>query len=164
MGTAFLVGLAAILLVTLGNAPVKPQLTQSDFKLLPIVDRNASGASPGAPASLLSTTFTMTVPKRLKGQQVQISRVEFFSEQDAPLGTATVSEIELAGGRAFQFGTASPEAPLIPPLTQGSISFRATLRNSSSLAPGAKIYTRVKGTAGSTEFSARSRANPTKPE
>jgi hypothetical protein len=45
----------------------------------------------------------------------------------------------------------------VPPLNEAEISFRATLRNTSGLAPGTKIYSQVEGIAGKTYFKARSR-------
>jgi hypothetical protein len=159
MGVACLIGLADIFLVTIGNTPVTPRLTQSEYVLVPIVERS-SGDPEGTTSALLSTSFTMRVPKSLKAQKVEITRVAFFSETDAPLGSARVSDVTVVptGGLPLMstIPTASGDA-VIPPLNEGEISFRATLRDTSQLAPGTKIYSQVEGTAGNTYFRARSR-------
>ena len=155
MALACLIGLADIILVTIGNEPVTPRLTQSEYVLVPIVQRSGGDAQ-GAPSALLSTNFTMTVPKRLKAQRVEISKVAFFSESNVPLGSARVSEVTMGDRGGFVADEASG-SPVIPPLNEAEISFRATLRDISQLAPGTKIYTQVEGTAGNTYFKARSR-------
>jgi hypothetical protein len=160
MVIACLIGLLDIVLVTIGNEPVTPRLTQSEYVLVPIVERGAGGASEGKTSALLSTNFTMKVPKRLKAQRVEISRVAFFSETDDPLGSANVSHVTMAATRGLAIGPRSGE-PLVPPLNEGEISFRATLRNTSGLAPGTKIYSQVEGIAGNTYFKARSRPSAT---
>jgi hypothetical protein len=82
MAVACLIGLLDIVLVTIGNEPVRPRLTQSEYVLVPIVERAAGGETEGTTSALLSTNFTMKVPKRLKAQKVEISKVAFFSETD----------------------------------------------------------------------------------
>jgi hypothetical protein len=159
MAVACLIGLLDIVLVTIGNEPVTPRLTQSEYVLVPIVER-AAGEAEGKTSALLSTNFTMKVPKRLKAQKVEISKVAFFSETDDPLGSANVSHVTMAGTGGLKIGPTSGQ-PLVPPLNEGEISFRATLRNTSGLAPGTKIYSQVEGIAGNTYFKARSRPSAT---
>ncbi len=160
MVLACLIGLLDILLVTIGNDPVTPRLTQSEYVLVPIVERAAGGDTEGRTSALLSTNFTMKVPKRIKGQKVEISRVSFFSETDRPLGSANVSHVTMTGTGGLTIGPSSGE-PVVPPLNEAEISFRATLRDTSGLAPGTKIYSQVEGIAGSTYFKARSRPSAT---
>jgi hypothetical protein len=160
MMVACLIGLLDIVLVTVGNDPVTPRLTQSEYVLIPIVERVGSGDADGKTSALLSTNFTMKVPKRIKGQKVEISKVAFFSENDAPLGSANVSHVTMAGTGGLRIGPATGQ-PVVPPLNEAEISFRATLRDTSGLAPGTKIYTQVEGIAGNTNFKARSRPSAT---
>lgn len=158
MTLACLIGLADIVLVTIGNVPVTPRLTQSEYVLVPIVERSAENAE-GTSSALLSTSFTMEVPKSIKAQKVEISRVAFFSEADEPLGSARVSDVTVVqtGGLPLISSFPGSGSPVIPPLNEGEISFRATLRDTSRLSPGAKIYSQVEGTAGNTYFRAQSR-------
>lgn len=159
MGIACLIGLAGIILVTVGNAPVAPNLEQSEYKLVPVVERGTTGnPGTGEPTNFLSTTFTMTIPSRLKGQPVEISKVDFFSEQNVLIGTAEVSNVVLTSNEALRIGANFADKPVVPPLTEGVVSFRATLEDTSGLAAGTKIYTRVEGKAGNTDFRARSQA------
>ena len=161
MVTACIIGLLDIILVTVGNIPITPRLTQSEYVLVPIIERGADGISEGATSSVLSTNFTMEIPKRIKGQKVEISRVAFFSETDTLLGSGDVSQVTLVGNGGLALGSSEGDPPIIPPLSEGEISFRATLNDTSGLAPGTKIYTQVEGTAGNTYFRARSKASAT---
>jgi hypothetical protein len=161
MVAACIIGLLDIILVTVGNIPITPRLTQSEYVLVPIVERGADGISEGTTSSVLSTNFTMEIPKRIKGQKVEISRVAFFSETDTLLGSGDVSQVTLVGNGGLAIGSSGGDPPIVPPLNEGEISFRATLNDTSGLAPGTKIYTQVEGTAGNTYFRARSKASAT---
>lgn len=164
MAAASLIGLLDILLVTAGNAPVNPGLTQSEYTYSSETAQGVTGSTltGSTITNRVSTTFTMVIPSRLKGQRVEISKVDFFSDQGVLLGSAKVSEAKLAGPEAFSFGSRSPGSPVIPPLGEGRVSFRATLENAPGLTAETKIYTRVEGTVGSTTFSARSKASQTR--
>lgn len=163
MAVACLIGLLDILLVTAGNAPITPGLTQSEYAYSSETAQGATGGTLTGSiiTNRVSTTFTMVIPSRLKGQRVEISRVDFFSDQDVLLGSAKVSDVKLAGPEAFSFGPRSPGSPVIPPLGEGRVSFGATLQNAPGLTAETKIYTQVEGTAGSTNFRARSKASQT---
>lgn len=161
MVAACIIGLLDIILVTVGNIPTTPRLTQSEYVLVPIIERSADGNSEGTTSAVLSTNFTMKIPKRIKGQKVEISRVAFFSEADALLGSGNISQITVVPTGGLSIGSSEGDPPVIPPLNEGVISFRATLRDTSGLAPGTKIYTQVEGTAGNTYFKARSKASAT---
>jgi hypothetical protein len=161
MVAACIIGLLDIILVTVGNVPTTPRLTQSEYVLVPIIERGADGNPEGTTSAVLSSNFTMKVPKRIKGQKVKISKVAFFSETDTLLGSGNVSQVTMAATEGLFLGSSGGDPPVIPPLNEGEISFRATLRDTSGLAPGTKIYTRVEGTAGNTYFRARSKASAT---
>jgi hypothetical protein len=161
MVAACIIGLLDIVLVTVGNIPVTPRLTQSEYVLVPIIERGGDGISEGTTSAVLSTNFTMKVPSRIKGQKVEISKVAFFSETDILLGSGSVSQVTLAESGGLSLGWSRGDPPVIPPLNEGEISFRATLSDTSGLAPGTKIYTQVEGTAGNTYFRARSKASAT---
>lgn len=163
MGAACLIGLLAIVLVTVGNAPVTPGLTQSEYNYSSETAQGVTGGklTGSTITNSVSTTFTMIIPSSLKGQRVEISKVDFFSDQDVLLGSAEVTDVALTGLKAFGFGSRSSGSPVIPPLTSGQISFRATLENAAGLTAETKIYTQVEGTAGSTNFRARSKASQT---
>lgn len=163
MGLACLIGLTDIILVTVGNSPVTPSLAHSGYKLEPIVENGITGTtqSVGAVSNLLSTNFTITIPSRLKGQRVEINKVDFFTEQDVFLGSASVSGVTLDGPEAFSLGSNPAGSAVIPPLSRGLIRFRASLKDTAGLSPETKIYTQVQGTAGKTNFRARSKASQT---
>lgn len=166
MVLAFLSGLAAIALVTLGAAPVEAEVTDSHHRLIPVVQRSALPDSSPQTVSLLSSSFTITIPRQLKQRYLAITEVEFMGEDGELLGpsnlsavTGSWSSLELPGVDVLRQITDSvPDASAIPlsPLGETEISLRATAQQDLGLEPGSAIYAEIEGTSGSEEFTVRS--------
>lgn len=162
---AFLTGLADIVLVTQGAAPVEAEVTDVDHRLISVVQRSATSDSPRT-ASLLSSTLTITVPRQPKTRHLSISQVDFLTEDGNRLGSSNLSRVmgswqsvQLPGQDVVQRATGSvPDASSIPlsPFGPTRITVRATAEEDLGLEPGSSIYAQIEGTSGSQQFSLRS--------
>ncbi|MEX2587891.1 MAG: hypothetical protein WD602_07870 [Actinomycetota bacterium] len=163
---AFLVGLADIVLVTQGAAPIEAGVTDADHRLISVVQRSASPDEAPRTASLLSSTLTITVPRQLKTRHMSISNVEFFAEDGRRLGSSNLStvmgsweSVQLPGQDLVQEATGSvPDDSSIPlsPFGRTRITLRATAQEDLGLEPGSRIYAQIEGASGSQQFSIRS--------
>lgn len=163
---AFLVGLADIVLVTLGAAPVEADVTDADHRLISVVQRSTSSNEPPRTASLLSSTLTVTVPRQLKARYMTISRVDLFTEDGIRLESSNLSSVmgswesvQLPGLDFLQEASGStPDDSSIPlsPFGETRVILRVTAQQDLGLQPGNRIYAQIEGATGSQPFRVRS--------
>lgn len=164
----FLAGFTDIVLVTLGTAPIEGEVTESEHRLVTVVQRSTSPEEQARTAALLSSSLTIRVPRQLKTRHLTISGVEFYSEEGTLLGSSNVSQVmgswesmQLPGLELVQELTDSvPDPSSIPlsPMSDTLISLRATIQEDLGAQSESPIYAEIEATSGSLQFSWRSDA------
>lgn len=156
MGVACLVGLAAIVLLTFPFSPGLPDVLAAQHELVPVVVRESSGDNPRA-AALLRSSFELQVPGSVRGRDVVLMGVEYFTEGGQALGSASVTEVSSPRARPRPpFPQSDELSVFVPPLNSTVIKLRAASPSALVVEPGDRIYAEIQGRAGDRSFNVRS--------
>lgn len=172
---AAVLAVASFLMVVSVLLPVKAKVTSAIFQV-----GGSSFAPPGAQpqpgqppiAGFFTAQFDLEIPKRMKGQLIEIETVAFHDEKGKRLGELRVESIN----RRLRVRPTGPSpAPGSPPgapglsltvkpvegklhlwpLEAGIVNFNAVSRTTMGIQPGQRIYAVVSGRSGVRGFEVR---------
>jgi hypothetical protein len=154
LSLACVIGLADIALVAVGMTPVSPRVVLSQYDLIPVASPGSDdGTISPKVHTLLSGTFGIGIPGRIRAQRIAISRVVFYSPDGRRLGSVKVSQLRIDDAEIKSgISMARQSSMALPPMKKTEVSFRVISQESWGITPGDRIYSQVVGRAGTTGF------------